>query len=637
MSTIDLLRQKSAHFDAALERARARLLAMDAAPTGGGLEGMGGPGPGLDDVAEAVRAGGADELPGGGMGMRGALEAIILEELRPAYMIENDQIVIHGEFDRIDLVQHHKTMLEEIAKNVGRVDLLNHSTMEYVGTGWLIAEDIVVTNRHVAWAFALPRWEGGWEFGPGAFGRPLRVEMDFLRQKVQPPAARRRAEATQILFVAPPEQPDMAFLRVIPDPALEPIELLTGPVGSDRAVAAVGYPAWDGERNDAALMDEIFGRPYGVKRFCPGIINGTDSDGVAILGDYASLGGHSGSPVLDLETGKAVGLHFAGVFRETNYAVTADFVAAALRNLGAPQVPVDVMDASAITEAVDLTGRAGYDPDFLGSDGLSVPLPDLGSRKADLAPVEGDANDILRYTHFSVLQSKSRRLPMLTAVNIDGEKAIRLKRKGSWRLDGRLDNAHQIGNELYRHNPLDRGHMVRRMDPGWGDSRAEAQQAEIDTFHYTNSAPQHKDLNQKDWVGLEDYILDAANTRDFRVSVMTGPVFTANDRRLISQPGAEDVQIPASFWKVAVMINADTDQMSATGYILTQGEMIRDFTEAAFVLGEYKTYQVNISFIEAATGFEFGALREHDPLMDSTEGLFGDAVRPISGPDSLTL
>ncbi|NJN36355.1 MAG: hypothetical protein HC794_03975, partial [Nitrospiraceae bacterium] len=41
---------------------------------------------------------------------------------------------------------------------------------------------------------------------------------------------------------------------------------------------------------------------------------------------------------------------------------------------------------------------------------------------------------------------------------------------------------------------------------------------EDDTFHYTNSAPQHEDLNQKDWVGLEDYILQAAHTRGSRLA-----------------------------------------------------------------------------------------------------------------------
>lgn len=634
MQTIDSLREKSEKFDAALARARTKIAGKMA--LGSALE-AGGVVPGVDDVTEAVRMGTADELPGGGLGMRSALEAIILEDLRPAYLIENDQITIHGDYDRIDLIEANKEMLEGIGRNIGRVDLLNHATMEYVGTGWLVADDIVVTNRHVANVFSKPRWQGGWEFGTGSFGRPLRVELDFIRQ-ISPPSGRQRlARVIEILFVAPPGGPDFAFLRVMPDSDLEPVELFSGPVGSDRPVATVGYPAWDGRRNDSGLMDEIFGGIYDVKRFSPGMINGTDADGVVILGDYTSLGGNSGSPVLDLETGKAVGLHFAGVFRDTNYAVAADIVAAALRDVSASQVLVGLDVDTPATEAVDLSDRKGYDPDFLGTGALSVPYPGLGARDADLAPVEGDGENILRYTHFSVLQSRSRRLPMLTAVNIDGSKSLRLKRKGEWRLDGRLQKAHQIGNELYRHNPMDRGHMVRRMDPGWGDSRTEAQRAEIDTFHYTNCAPQHKDLNQRDWVGLEDYILEAASTRDFKVSVMTGPVFRDSDRGLKSQPGAEDVQIPESFWKIAVMINDDTGKMSASGYVLTQGEMIRDITEAAFVLGEYQTYQVSISRIEAETGFDWGDLRDHDPLKDSAEAVFGESVRVVRSAESLVL
>jgi endonuclease G len=630
MRPIDSLREKSDKFDAALARARARL---------GGVSGLeaGGTAPGIDDVTEAVRAGTADRMPEAGGSMRSALEAIILEDLRPAYMIENDRIVIHGDYDRIDLVEGNRDTLERVSKNVGRVDLLNHATMEYVGTGWLIRDDIVVTNRHVAHAFARPRWQGGWEVDTGAFGRPLRIELDFVRQHRHPAELQRMARVSEILFVAPQGGPDMAFLRVAADPGMEPVELWSGPVGSDRPVATVGYPAWDGRRNDADLMDDIFGGIYGIKRFSPGMINGTDAEGVVILGDYTSLGGNSGSAVLDLETGCAVGLHFAGVFRDTNYAVAADIVAAALRDVSAPQVMVDLPDETPVTEAAVLSDRQGYDPCFLGTGALSVPYPDLGPRTGDLAPVAGVGDGILRYTHFSVLQSASRRLPMLTAVNIDGTKAFRLKRKGSWRLDGRLQRDHQIGNELYRHNPLDRGHMVRRMDPGWGDSRDQAQQAETDTFHYTNSAPQHQHLNQREWVELEDYILESARTRDFKVSVMTGPVFRDTDRRLRSQPGAEDIPIPESFWKIAAMINAETGRLSVTGYVLTQGDMIRDITEAAFVLGQYKTYQVSISLIEAAIGFDWGSLRDNDPLNGGDEAVFGLSVRPVLGESSLVL
>jgi endonuclease G len=75
---------------------------------------------------------------------------------------------------------------------------------------------------------------------------------------------------------------------------------------------------------------------------------------------------------------------------------------------------------------------------------------------------------------------------------------------------------------LYIDNDLDRGHMVRRLDPVWGDA---AETANEDTFHYTNSCPQHKDLNQKTWNDLEDYVLLNAGKHQLKLNVFTGPVF----------------------------------------------------------------------------------------------------------------
>jgi endonuclease G len=86
------------------------------------------------------------------------------------------------------------------------------------------------------------------------------------------------------------------------------------------------------------------------------------------------------------------------------------------------------------------------------------------------------------------------KLPVLTAVNIDGEHSVPVKRgKDKWFFDARIDKKFQHGQKAYKDESIDRGHMVRREDPNWGD---DAPQANSDTFHYTNSAPQHSLLNQ---------------------------------------------------------------------------------------------------------------------------------------------
>jgi len=629
MRQIDLVRASSAKFDEALEEAY-----REAAG-----KGLGGAAAGLDLPAEAVRG----TRPVTTLPSREAveaystIEAIILGELRPAYFIANDRIVVDGDYDHLDVLTANKQALEAVATGVGRVDLIRHPTLPYAGTGWLIDDDIVVTNRHVAETFAEASWAGGHTFARGVFDEPMEARVDTIRQIDADDVGERTVEVTGILYVAGPREPDIAFLRVVPRPDLPKLDLSTTPVAPGLPVAAIGYPAWDGGRNDPDLMERLFKGVYNVKRFSPGLVHRTGHDDILVLGDYTSLGGNSGSAVVDLATGKVVGLHFAGVFRDTNYAVAADVVAAARLSLDT-KVPGHAFEEEPPATAPEaFAGRGGYDPHFLGCGALAVPLPALGARRDDLAPVAGEEAGHLKYTHFTVLQSASRRLPMLTAVNIDGERAFRLKRRGSWRLDGRLKDDHQIGNELYRSNPLDRGHMVRRRDPGWGESREVAQQGEIDTFHYTNCAPQHAGLNQRDWVGLEDYILEAAETLDFRATVFTGPVFRDTDRRLMSQPGAQDVAIPKEFWKIAVMVNAVSGTLSATGYVLSHGPLIRDLLEAAFVFGAYRTYQVKITRIEAATGFDFGRLRDADPLAAEPEAVFGRSALRIDGPGSLRL
>jgi len=85
------------------------------------------------------------------------------------------------------------------------------------------------------------------------------------------------------------------------------------------------------------------------------------------------------------------------------------------------------------------------------------------------------------------------------------------------------------------------------------------------------------------------------------------------------------------------MVNDDTGALSVTGYVLSQGEMLAGLTEAAFILGEYKTYQVRLSLIESATGMDFGALKDFDPLAGAEESLFGQAAFEVAGPESLQL
>jgi endonuclease G len=218
--------------------------------------------------------------------------------------------------------------------------------------------------------------------------------------------------------------------------------------------------------------------------------------------------------------------------------------------------------------------------------------------------------------------NKARKLAFFTAVNIDGARLQALKRAADrWFFDPRIDREFQMGPEVYSKNDLDRGHLVRRLDPVWGSRAAEANE---DTFHFTNCSPQHKNLNQKTWQELEDYILRNADVHNLRVSVFTGPVFRADDMLY-----RDKFQIPAEFWKVVVMVKQD-GKLSATAYLQTQKNLIIDLE---FAFGEYKTYQVPVTRIEALTGLDFGKLRNFDPLAN-VEAALG---RVIHNPQDIRI
>jgi endonuclease G len=281
--------------------------------------------------------------------------------------------------------------------------------------------------------------------------------------------------------------------------------------------------------------------------------------------------------------------------------------------------PATARVSEAIRIDPDYSGRPGYDPEFLGSGEQAVPLPTLAAELIPLAAINtlatAEPRYLLPYHHFTVAQNKERGLAFFTAVNIDGATSQRLKReRDRWAFDPRIPEDEQTGTKVYEGNDLDLGHLVRRLDPAWGDSKAVAKLANDDTFHLTNCTPQHKDFNRNktSWAGLEDYVLEHADNLNFRATVFTGPVLAPDDDEF------NGVQLPRQFWKVVAMVKTDGDGgvLSATAYLLSQKELIEglEVSPEAFSYAEYRTYQVPVSRVEDLNQLSFGSLANFDPL-----------------------
>lgn len=561
-------------------------------------------------------------------------EAIILEKTRPVLLVRDGRYDVARLPEIERAIGPHRDALARRIDAVGRLELGQHDTLGWCGTGWLLEDNLVVTNRHVAELFAQESGRS-FRFRRNQRGQVVSARIDF-REEYRV-AQSNEFGIAEVLWMAQNSDtaPDLAVLKLKASEGLpEPLEIAEKDSAAGQWIGVVGYPAFD-DRNASAPMLEIFENIFEVKRFAPGQVVKSSKGVWYLTHEATTLGGNSGSAVLDLESGKVAGLHFGGSFRETNYAVKASMIRKIIARRS--WVPVTKDELSIETEAFrdakrtveDLEGRKGYDSGFLGPRRL-VDLPKPG-RSHKILDVPFDDN-ALPYTHFSIVMSARRRLAIFTAENLDGELKHTLKRVDRWGYDPRIPQGQQVGHhDFYGPQPFDKGHLVRRENPAWGKTTKKAQMGQDDSFVYTNAAPQMPGLNQKTWLALEDYVLQNSKTHGFRVCIFTGPIFRPED------PDHGGVLVPLEYWKVVVALDARNEELLSSGYLLSQESLMP--TES-FRYGAFRTYQVPLSHIETEADLVFpAAVRKADVFAESEAETLAASSRflEIQGPDDVVL
>jgi hypothetical protein len=246
------------------------------------------------------------------------LEAIIVLEGRPAILLQRGELLQVP--DEWSVLNDLKDDINQTARSVGRIEVSGHPSFDWVGTGFLVADDVVMTNRHVAEAFChRPPRKRTWRFKPGMSG-----QIDYMEEW----GNLDKAEFEFRSVIGVHDVYDMALFRVrrISPSGVEPPQPLTiaseSPEDLDNhKVYACGYPAWDGRRNEPAAMMRIFANIFNVKRLQPGELRQFHANSNIVEHDCSTLGGNSGSCVVDLDTNRVVGLHFGGRFQQANKAV----------------------------------------------------------------------------------------------------------------------------------------------------------------------------------------------------------------------------------------------------------------------------------------------------------------------------
>jgi endonuclease G len=261
----------------------------------------------------------------------------------------------------------------------------------------------------------------------------------------------------------------------------------------------------------------------------------------------------------------------------------------------------------------------GYDSDFLHSQisvGYDRILKDRHRRS--LPEVMQNADGVLQYSGLSVLFNRERRVPMVSAYNIDGgTKGVGIKRAPGFKPDFRIEERFTLGYPFYDLRKditeFEIGHMAANNEMGWG---SKAQLQAYQTFHFPNSVPQAEGLNTGLWKSLESYIIkEAANVPgNKKISVFSGPILQDDDPQYVEDP---TFRIPLLFYKVIVFVNKKG--LFSTGFIMSHEKRLReldmfvhkptrDLTAETQPFNDFSynhVFQVNIREIEKLTGYNF--------------------------------
>lgn len=264
---------------------------------------------------------------------------------RPVLLVQNDSFLAeHAQFDDVRLqLTSHKAEIDNAIRSVGRIEVRDHDNYSWLGTGWVVADGIIATAGHVASKFAVKTPSGDFNFMTNRFGKKVKARIDFAEEYAGTgffTVPELEFDIKKILHLEYDRttRRDIALLQVdirnTDDLPLPPPISLSPTVEEDKWAVAIGYPSLDGRAPESQLqaIRDAFGDAYGVKRIAPGKVR--DVSGLHVFHDASTLGGNSGGPLINLETGEAMGLHINGYWtRRVNEAFSSSEIAKCLDTL----------------------------------------------------------------------------------------------------------------------------------------------------------------------------------------------------------------------------------------------------------------------------------------------------------------
>jgi endonuclease G, mitochondrial len=264
---------------------------------------------------------------------------------------------------------------------------------------------------------------------------------------------------------------------------------------------------------------------------------------------------------------------------------------------------------------LDFSGCTGFDEQFMGVP-IPMPVPKAKLRKKLAGLIDSPGAYTLKYDHFSTLHHAVRRVPVVSAINVNGKLRYAALGQGTrvdkWYRDNRIDKDVQLNDDFYTRSGFDKGHLSRREDAEWGTTMNKAKIAADLTCSYANAVPQVPALNRAvfgyhgDWGTLEMDLLEKGVELEAgkagRICVFNGPLFADDD------PVFKGVQVALDFYKIVVWFD-ETGELRTTCYRLNQEKLVGQIDFEALTFDDvFRDEQVPIGSIEKITGLTFPAV-----------------------------